>query len=138
MGIKVLFSFLSVVVGISMSGYFISSIAMGHEYRLAYSPTGAVAMFYLALFIGIAITVIGCILACTKKKDIGLTISLIVLSFLAIIFQIVSLALIQNYMARENGFVMIIILIANASIVTLANIYLIQTLLNKGGSKDGN
>jgi len=138
MGIKMLFSFLSVVVGISMSGYFIGSVAMGHEYQIAYAPSAALAMFYLALFAAVAITVIGCILACTKKKDIALTIALISVLGLVIIFQIVALALIQNYLGRESGFVMIILIVANVAILTLANIYLVQTLLNKGEQRNGN
>jgi len=138
MGIKMLFSFLAVVIGISMSGYFIGSVAMGHEYQIAYAPTVSLVMFYFALFAGVAITILGCILSCTKKKDITLTIALITVLGLAIIFQIVAISTIQNYLGRESGFVMIILIVANAAILTLANIYLVQTLLDKGEQINGN
>jgi len=137
MGLKNLFSFLSIIAGVSMAGYFIGGIAYIHEYQGGHGPTSALVMFYFLLFIGIAVTVIGCIMAATKKRDIIYTVVLIALFALAIIFQIVALSVIQNYRMREEGFVMIILILASAAILTLANIYFIQDSTNKGGHKNG-
>ena len=128
MGLKVLFAFLSVIVGITMAGYHIGGVAVGHEYGSAYAPAGALAMFYLALFAGIAMTVAGCWLAVSKRNDTWVTLTHMIVTALGMIFQIVAIALIQDTMSREGGFAMIILIVACAVIVTLANVYLIQNM----------
>ena len=133
MGIKLLFSFLSILVGFAMAGWFTQAIAFSHEMGEAFAGDVALIIFYFLLFAGIAIMAIGCYLAISRKRDFILTIALGGIAIFAIIFQIVALILIGDVEVRESGFAMIIFVVANIAIVTLANIYVVLVQRLKSG-----
>jgi len=135
MGIKNLAGWLAIIASFATIGTAVQALAIFHNETRGFSNLPAfvdatLAFLYLLVFCGVAIIVLGCLVVVFDKRNLGFVIALLAVACIALVFNIVTVALMFSHFS-PTGVFFLVDLFALPAIISLLAVWLYKELPKK-------